>query len=87
MEPYRQIPLEREKGTAPVAQDDVIGDRLCMAFSGTLVTHGQGMGVVVATGTQTELGHISKLVSEVKTETTPLLRQIAEFGRSQASYA
>jgi len=70
-----------EKGIDPVAQNSVIGDRSCMAFSGTLVTHGQGKGIVVATGLQTELGHISKLVSEVKTESTPLLRQIAEFGR------
>ena len=70
-----------EKAIDPVAKESVIGDRRCMAFSGTLVTHGQGRGIVVATGVQTELGHISKLVSEVKSETTPLLRQIADFGR------
>ena len=70
-----------EKLIDPVEKESVIGDRRCMAFSGTLVTQGQGKGVVVATGAQTELGHISKLVSEVKTETTPLLRQIATFGR------
>ena len=70
-----------EKAIDPVTKESVIGDRRCMAFSGTLVTHGQGRGFVVATGAQTELGHISKLVSEVKSETTPLLRQIADFGR------
>jgi len=70
-----------EKITYPVAQEAVIGDRRCMAYSGTLVTHGQGAGVVVATGAQTEIGRISVLVSEVKSVTTPLLRQMAQFGR------
>ncbi|MDP1559167.1 MAG: cation-transporting P-type ATPase [Nitrosomonas sp.] len=70
-----------EKIVQPVAQEAVIGDRLCMAYSGTLVTHGQGTGVVVATGAQTELGHISALVADVTPVTTPLLRQMAQFGR------
>ncbi len=70
-----------EKGIDPVAPESVIGDRRCMAFSGTLVTHGQGRGVVVATGAGTEIGLISRLVSEVESVTTPLLRQMAQFGR------
>ncbi|VAW74294.1 Cation-transporting ATPase, E1-E2 family [hydrothermal vent metagenome] len=70
-----------EKITDPVAQESVIGDRRCMAYSGTLVTHGQGTGVVVETGAQTEIGRISTLVSEVESVTTPLLRQMAQFGR------
>ncbi len=70
-----------EKITEPIAKDSVIGDRSCMAFSGTLVTHGQGTGIVVATGAQTEIGRISTLVSEVESVTTPLLRQMAQFGR------
>ncbi len=70
-----------EKITEPVAQEVMIGDRRCIAYSGTLVTHGQGRGVVVATGVQTEIGRISKLVSEVTSITTPLLRQMSQFGR------
>jgi len=70
-----------EKITDPVAHEAVIGDRRCMAYSGTLVTHGQGSGVVVATGAQTEIGRISTLVSEVESVTTPLLQQMAQFGR------
>ena len=73
--------LAVEKTPEPVAADAVIGDRACMAYSGTLVTHGQGAGVVVATGADTEIGRISSLVSEVETVTTPLLRQMAQFGR------
>jgi len=70
-----------EKITQPVAQESMIGDRLCLAFSGTLVTHGQAAGVVVATGAQTEIGHISSLVADVESLTTPLLRQMSQFGR------
>ncbi len=70
-----------EKIIEPAAEETVIGDRRCMAYSGTLVTHGQGAGVVVATGAQTELGHISTLVADVESVTTPLLRQMAQFGR------
>jgi magnesium-transporting ATPase (P-type) len=70
-----------EKTTDPVAQETVIADRLCIAYAGTLVTHGQGSGVVVATGTQTEIGRISTLVSTVESVTTPLLSQMAQFGR------
>ncbi|WP_084605347.1 cation-transporting P-type ATPase [Psychromonas aquimarina] len=70
-----------EKNIEPAARESVIGDRRCIAFSGTLVTHGQGMGVVVETGAQTEIGRISTLVAEVHSVTTPLLRQLAQFGR------
>jgi magnesium-transporting ATPase (P-type) len=68
------------KITDAVAEQAVIGDRRCMAFSGTIVTHGQGAGVVVTTGAQTQIGHISTLVADVEMVATPLLRQIAQFG-------
>ncbi len=68
------------KITDVVAEQAVIGDRYNMAFSGTIVTHGQGSGVVVETGAQTQLGLISTLVADVETVTTPLLRQMAQFG-------
>ncbi|MCK8516711.1 cation-transporting P-type ATPase [Methylonatrum kenyense] len=70
-----------EKHPDPVAADAVLGDRLCMAFSSTLVRSGQATGVVTATGEQTEIGHISGMLAEVETLATPLLRQIGTFGR------
>jgi calcium-translocating P-type ATPase len=70
-----------EKSTAPVEADAPLGDRAAMAFSGTLVTYGQGRGVVVATGAATELGRISALLEKVEEISTPLLRQIGRFGR------
>ena len=70
-----------EKSVAPVAADAAPGDRLCMAHSGTLVTAGQGRGVVVATGADTEIGRISGMLAEVETLTTPLVRQMNTFAK------
>ena len=73
--------LALDKQVAPVPAAAPLGDRASMAWSGTLVTYGQGSGVVVATGTATELGRISTLLATVEQLTTPLLRQMAQFGR------
>ncbi|MCT1607718.1 HAD-IC family P-type ATPase [Nesterenkonia massiliensis] len=69
------------KSTDPVDAQAPLGDRTCMAFSGTMVTAGSGRGVVVATGAGTELGQINTMMSEVESLQTPLTRQIAAFGR------
>ena len=70
-----------EKAVTPVATDAVLGDRSCMAYSGTLVAYGQAAGVVVATGAHTEIGRISAMLNSVESLTTPLLRQLAIFGQ------
>ncbi len=70
-----------EKDVQPVAEDAPLGDRLCMAYSGTLVTFGRGRGVVVATGETTEVGRISAMLGEVHSLQTPLVRQMEQFGR------
>src|SRR5262249_46316077 len=72
--------LPIDKTTAPVSEKATIGDRQGMAFSGTLVTTGRGTGVVVATGTGTELGRINQMMAAVSALETPLLRQIKKFG-------
>jgi magnesium-transporting ATPase (P-type) len=51
-----------------------------MAFSGTMVTSGRASGVVVATGGDTELGRINRMLADVSPLETPLLRQIKKFG-------
>jgi magnesium-transporting ATPase (P-type) len=65
----------------PVEEDAGIGDRSGMAFSGTLVTSGRGVGVVTATGVATEIGRINTMIGEVQTLATPLTRQMATFGK------
>ncbi|MDD4863134.1 MAG: HAD-IC family P-type ATPase [Alishewanella agri] len=69
------------KQSEPVAPDAALGDRSCLAFSGTLVTSGRGIAVVTAIGATTEIGQINQLLSEVQGITTPLTRQMNQFGR------
>jgi len=70
-----------DKTIEPVASDAALGDRACMAFSGTTVTSGQGRGVVVATGAGTEIGRISGLLAGVEPLVTPLVAQMGHFAR------
>ena len=70
-----------QKSTAPVRVDAPVAERDCMAYSGTLVTHGQGSGLVVATAEATEIGRVGKMLASVTTRETPLLRQLSRFGR------
>ena len=73
-----------DKRATPVPLHAVLGDRLDMAFSGTLVVAGQGLGVAVATGSRTEIGRISTLLQDVQTLQTPLLKKMDRFGRQLA---
>jgi magnesium-transporting ATPase (P-type) len=73
------VPVKKQ--CQAVEANAMLGDRHSMAYSGTLVTYGTGLGVVVATGDVTEIGRINKLLSSVSPLVTPLLRQIAEFSR------
>src|SRR5262249_31653955 len=68
------------KSIDPVAENATVGDREGMAFSGTLIAAGRGTGVVVATGSETELGRINRMMAAVSPLETPLLRQIKQLG-------
>lgn len=70
-----------EKISAAIETDDLpLGDRLNLAFKGTFVTYGRGSGMVVATGMQTELGRIVKMLQEDEVQ-TPLQQRMALFGK------
>jgi magnesium-transporting ATPase (P-type) len=70
-----------DKTTTPVATEAALGDRFCMAYSGTFVTAGQGVGVAVATGGSSELGRISSMLGGVEQLATPLVRQMSTFAK------
>ena len=70
-----------EKSTEAVAEKSSIGDRTCMAYSGTSVVYGKGVGIVVATGLDAEIGKLGALIRNIQTLTTPLLERMNIFGR------
>ncbi|MCW5704025.1 MAG: HAD-IC family P-type ATPase, partial [Bradyrhizobium sp.] len=70
-----------DKVTSAVEQAAPLGERSSMAFSGTLVAAGTGRGVAVRTGSDTEIGRISSMLSKIEVLTTPMVKQIDEFAR------
>ncbi|WP_439657802.1 HAD-IC family P-type ATPase [Lentzea sp. HUAS TT2] len=73
------VPVTKNPVTLP--SDTALADRANMAYSGTLVTAGAGRGVVVATGADTEIGRVHRLVSTTTTVQTPLTRKLAHFSQ------
>ncbi|MCP8616579.1 calcium-translocating P-type ATPase, SERCA-type [Salirhabdus salicampi] len=61
--------------------DAELGDQTNMAFAGTLVTRGSGIGIVVETGMSTAMGKIAALLSATKRKPTPLERKLEELGK------
>lgn len=74
------LPVQKDALLA-VAHEAVLAERRNMAYASTLVTYGAGSGIVVATGDATEIGRISKLISNAVELETLLTRKIAEFSR------
>jgi len=70
-----------DKISKPIFENElVLGDRLNMAYKGTIITYGRGKGVVMATGMQTEIGKIALMLEDQGT-TTPLQKRMTEFGK------
>lgn len=69
------------KTTTSIDESNVpLADRVNMAYMGTLVTGGQGLAVVVATGRFTEIGKIQELVGSAESPDTPMERQLRRMG-------
>ncbi len=69
------------KQTEPLPAESILAERTNLAFTGTLVSTGQGEGVVFATGDRTELGRIAGMMSLAEDLQTPFTRKIAQFSR------
>lgn len=66
---------------AVVAKDCPLGDRTNMAYSSSVVVYGRGLGVVVATGMDTEVGKIATILSDTKSDSTPLQNSLKSVGK------
>lgn len=61
--------------------DIALAERSCIGYMGTLVRNGRGMGVVIATGTQTEFGVIFSMMQDVEEKRTPLQLSMDELAK------
>lgn len=73
--------LPVDKLHAPLPADTPLADRRNMAYAGTAVVGGSGVGLVVATGAGTETGRISGLIAAAPDLATPLTRKMAAFAQ------
>jgi Ca2+-transporting ATPase len=78
--PVRKMPSESAQGLERPGGDD-----LASVFAGTLVTSGQGVAEVVATGLRSELGKIGKALQKIEPEPTPLQQETGRIVRILAS--
>ncbi len=61
--------------------DHAVSERINMAFKGTLVTHGRAIGLVAATGAETQLGQVAALLGSAESRVTPLQQRLTALGK------
>lgn len=74
------VPVEKNAESV-LKISTALAERVNMAFSGSMVTNGKAIGVVVGTGKNTEIGKIAKMLFSTKKETTPLQKSINKIGK------
>lgn len=73
--------LPVEKQTEPLQEDTPLAERMNMLYKGTYSTKGNGYFVITATGMNTELGNIAKMVQTAEQATTPLEKKLEDFSK------
>ncbi len=74
------VPSEKDADDV-LTQDCVLGDRTNMVYTSSIVTYGNGMGVVTATGMDTEVGNIAGMLEQESDFDTPLKRKLNAVGK------
>ncbi|WP_296703211.1 cation-transporting P-type ATPase [Algoriphagus sp.] len=74
--------LPSSKKTERIEEKVTIGDRTNMVFRGTSVTRGNGLAVIVFTGKDTEIGHVSSMMDEAQAEELPLNKKLDKFSKT-----
>lgn len=75
------LSVEKEAETV-LGEDAALGDRVNMGYMSTISTYGRAVGVVVATGEETEIGKIAKKMKSIEDEQTPLQKKLNQLGKT-----
>ncbi len=75
------VPVEKDADEV-LKPDCFLADRINMAYTSSLITYGRGIGVVIATGMDTEVGHIASLLNNSDEFDTPLKRKLSAVGKT-----
>lgn len=75
------VPVDKNATMVLTDEKVSLGDKKNMAFMSTLATYGRGIGIAVATGMDTEIGKIAKMLDESENELTPLQKKLEELGK------
>ncbi len=74
------LPVEKQSDV--ITDENVpLGDRFNMAYSSGIVTYGRGKGVVTATGMETEVGKIAKMLDSTESTETPMQKRLEKLGK------
>ena len=71
----------RKVHKAALDEKTALADRVNMVWRGTVITSGQGLGLVVATGNNTEIGRVSRLAGNTRKSLSPIQKNLDELGR------
>ena len=80
-------PAEKSVEPLPDVPEGILADQRNVAFNGTAVVYGRGLGVIVSTGMSTALGRVAELIQEHAGGQTPLQRRLSTLGKSLAVIA
>jgi len=75
------VPVDK-KANIVLDDDSSLGDRINLAYMGTMVNYGRGVGVVYATGMNTEMGNIATILNEVEETETPLQLKLDSMAKT-----
>ena len=74
------VPVYKDENIV-LDENTLLGDRVNMAYSSTIVTYGSGMGIVVAIGMNTEVGKIANMLENADELDTPLKQKLNKIGK------